>query len=748
MCKGKYNLKFSLERPTTIIYNTLKIYFCSGKPNRLMSAGLALAPLLFFLLVAVLFSWPLALHLSSRVVATGSGDIWQHLWNIWWVRFSLLDLHTFPYTTPLLFYPSGANLFFHALDPLDGYLSIPLQIAFGLVSAFNLVILFQLALAGWGTYLLAAYLTGHKAAGLVAGLIYACSPLESRLLNLGQLELTSIEWLPLFMLCFIKTLDRVERPWLWRSLSVGCLLILSLVSWYYLLYALLLGGLYGLYQFWKERQAWRSLWPKTLALLLGLVAAYGLLVAPLLLPTLQAAGSGSNRQPIFTVIYNSATVQGFFTPGPSALWGFFGSKETAEFRGNFLGFVPLALAGWGLAAGGPRKWYWVLTALIFGLLALGPVLHFNFNPDWTPQTVESGPSLPGRLLYNLPFGNIARVPLRFGLVTILALSILAAYGVKLLRQKLQDRLGRPRLTGWGVAGVAGFLIFLEFFPGPRTLVDTTVPPFYQQLAREGAWNDFAILETPDRGSASIISNAMYYQTVQGHPIVSGYLSRKPDYPFQDAPGIWELLNLETGLNQRDILDRRNLRNALGVLEYYNIRYVVVHPQLLTNQDSRYNATDLLQTVFGPGATPFYQDEGLQVWKTPSSAFIDKAGPPAVDKLLARLGEGWGNRKDTDDGPERLVASQGRLALFNPFDTPMPVKVAVKLRPETAQSRLSVTFNGKIISTQTGFLPSDHLVLTVTLEPGLNELLFETSGNIYFGAFTFGSPAAVAEMVQS
>lgn len=241
---------------------------------------------------------------------------------------------------------------------------------------------------------------------------------------------------------------------------------------------------------------------------------------------------------------------------------------------------------------------------------------------------------------------------------------------------------------------------------------------------------------------------MYYQTVQGHPMVGGYLSRKPDYSFQDSPGIRELLNLETGLNQRDILDRRSLRNTLGVLDYYKIRYVVVHTQLLTDQDSRYNTTELLQTVFGPGATPFYQGEGLEVWKTPSPSFIVKAGPPEVDKLLAQLGGGWGKRIDTERGPERLVTSQGRLALFNPFDAPMPLKVRVKVRQETARINLRAVLNGQDIYQQNSDTSSETsvLTLTTTLQTGQNELVFITSGVVYFGSFSF-EPTDVINKVQ-
>jgi len=711
--------------------------------NQLLSALKGTAPLFFFLVVALAFTWPLPLNMSDRVVATGSGDIWQHLWNIWWVRFSLLDLHSLPYNTSLLFYPTGANLFFHALDPLDGYISIPFQLIFGLVAAFNLVILFQITLAGWATYLLASYLTGNRRAGLVAGIIYACSPLESRLITLGQLELTSIEWIPLFIFAFIKSFDRNQPGrgvWVWRILSALCLVVLALVSWYYLLYAFLLGGLYGLYLLFRERKGWRERWAATL-LNLGLVfGGAGLPVLPLLVATLKAAGSGTTSQPIFTVIYNSATLKGFLTPGPSALWGLFGSSDNHEFRGNFLGFIALGLAWCGLVTGYKKNWFWVLVAAVFGLLALGPVLHLSFNPDWTPQTIEGGPSLPGRLLYNLPFGNIARVPLRFGLVTFLALAVLAAFGLNWLESKLFRRPVKflpARWGGWLPAALAGLLVFLEFFPGIRPLIDTAVPAVYTQLAAESSWNDFAVLETPDRDDASIISKAMYYQTVQGHPMVGGYLSRKPTYPFKNYSGIQELLALEERLNQRDILDRASLRNVPGVLNFYNIRYVIVHTSLLSDPDRLYNANRLLQTVFGPDTKPYYQDSQLQVWQTPT--FIEqKDTSPRLEKMLPELGEGWGKRLDTPSGPQRVVASQARLALFNPFPSPMSLTLQVRVAREDQKVSLKTALNQKEINFSETAALSGTVQIKLTLAPGPNDLIFTTSGNIYFGSFTFSS----------
>ncbi len=134
--------------------------------------------------------------------------------------------------------------------------------------------------------------------------------------------------------------------------------------------------------------------------------------------------------------------------------------------------------------------------------------------------------MPGQLLYNLPFGNIARVPLRFGLGLMLGLAVCGAFGLAGLISKMQFSF--PRLqAGLTLPLVAGGLIFLEFLPLPRALVDTRIPSFYQQIREEGRWNDFAVLEMPD----SVTTYSMYYQTEHHHPILNAYLSRNPECRF-------------------------------------------------------------------------------------------------------------------------------------------------------------------------------------------------------------------------
>src|SRR4051812_45280076 len=79
-----------------------------------------------YLLLTLALTYPIARDLFTRV--PGGGDAWQHVWNLWWVKHALLDLHTNPYHTSLIYYPDGVNLYFHTLVLMAGLIGIPLQL--------------------------------------------------------------------------------------------------------------------------------------------------------------------------------------------------------------------------------------------------------------------------------------------------------------------------------------------------------------------------------------------------------------------------------------------------------------------------------------------------------------------------------------------------------------------------------------------------------------------------------------------
>src|SRR5215470_5020033 len=78
---------------------------------------------------ALVLTHPLARHPATTALDDGTLDCFQFVWNFWWVRTSLLDLHTNPFFTRYLWFPEGANLLFHTLSASLGVASIPLQLA-------------------------------------------------------------------------------------------------------------------------------------------------------------------------------------------------------------------------------------------------------------------------------------------------------------------------------------------------------------------------------------------------------------------------------------------------------------------------------------------------------------------------------------------------------------------------------------------------------------------------------------------
>jgi hypothetical protein len=104
------------------------------------------------------------------------GDGWQNLWNLWWMKESLLVLHTNPLETKYIFYPIGANLLFHTLSPIAGILTIPMQLTAGLVFGYNFLVIFSFIFSGYGAYLLAMYLTKDNISSFFSGLVFAFSP--------------------------------------------------------------------------------------------------------------------------------------------------------------------------------------------------------------------------------------------------------------------------------------------------------------------------------------------------------------------------------------------------------------------------------------------------------------------------------------------------------------------------------------------------------------------------------------------
>lgn len=673
-----------------------------------------------YLLGAIIFTWPLALNLNNRLISSFGGDVWQHIWHMWWARDSVFEEHLNPFFTNKLYHPTGVNFYFQALNLPTGLISTPFQYIFGLVTAFNMILILNVAWACYTAFLLARYITGSVAGALVAGAIYGFSPLESININQGQFEQMSLGWFPLFVLFFLKVMRRDRNLYLNIGIAALLLAINSLVTWYLALFGWMFCGLYLLYALlidksWNDRL-------KTLGRFTAVFALYGVAIAVVLVPTISASKDGVNNveQPLLTVAYNSATLKGFFGPGPSPAWnllGFIPGEGVHGYKETYFGYVGLILGIMGLLGNFRRLWFWAATIGIFFVLALGPVLQFSYNGNLTQADFDKMLPMPARLLYSLPLLNVSRVPVRFSVIIMLALGVLAAAGVARLQNRLGDN--RPWLKkALPALGVA--LVFLEFFPGGRTLVDTAIPSFYSQMDKEPG---YAVFEMPDK----FTSHGMYFQTLHQHTIVGGYTSRPVAYVLDDVPGIRELRSLRLIQYQRDIIDLTSISNTAYALEYYDIRYIILHPSALRGEA----IDEILKATLGK-RTPCYEDTAADLI---AYCFRPEPGTTLTSaNLIYSLGDGWQGR--AAGGTQRTTTGgDTQLVIFNPAKTAMPIQLSAPLQATGKASVLQLWREGKQLAETEVSTSSTPTSFNFTLNPGMNVLTFRPKDKGQ--QFTFG-----------
>ncbi len=150
--------------------------------------------------LAVLTSWPLVLHLPSRI-APDLGDPVRTAWQIAWVGHGMLHdpLHLFNANA---FYPHPLSLAFS--DSLLGYGPAGF-IGSGTVAAlvrYNLLFLLAWSLCFLGAYLLARELGLGRAGGAVAGAAFAYAPY--RVTEAGHLHVISSGGIPLALFLLLR----------------------------------------------------------------------------------------------------------------------------------------------------------------------------------------------------------------------------------------------------------------------------------------------------------------------------------------------------------------------------------------------------------------------------------------------------------------------------------------------------------------------------------------------------------------
>ncbi len=155
--------------------------------------------------LAVVWTWPLALHVRESIPGP-PGDNFSFLWNLWWMRKALSSPELEFFRSSYLLSPFGVDLVNHPHTALQGVLSATFLAEWSVIEAENLYIFVSVFLNAFGAYALAFDLVRDRRAASLAGIAFGASPYIAAHL-LGHFDLLTAWVLPVFALCFRRALE-------------------------------------------------------------------------------------------------------------------------------------------------------------------------------------------------------------------------------------------------------------------------------------------------------------------------------------------------------------------------------------------------------------------------------------------------------------------------------------------------------------------------------------------------------------
>ena len=114
------------------------------RDSRGSSHAVALAA---YVVVAIVFSWPLPLNMDTHLTGVPGGDTGVYVWNQWVFRHEIVQERHLPYFTDRIFaLTETTNLSLHNYTAFQNLLALPLIGVFGVVTTFHLVYLLMTVL--------------------------------------------------------------------------------------------------------------------------------------------------------------------------------------------------------------------------------------------------------------------------------------------------------------------------------------------------------------------------------------------------------------------------------------------------------------------------------------------------------------------------------------------------------------------------------------------------------------------------
>lgn len=570
--------------------------------SRPSSIGIeAAAVLIGFTTLAIAATFPLVRTIGTHL----PGDLGDPVMNTWLLAWDASRLRhgLAGWWDAPIFFP-----YRHTLAYSDHLLGIamwtaPLQWATGnAVLVHNVAFLASFALSGAGMYALARELTGRWDAAVIAGTIYAFTPY--RMSQLAHLQMLMSPWLPLSL----WALHRYFSTGALRLLmtATACFLLQALTAGYFLYFAVLPLAVAGIDGVWHTRLALNRL------VVHGAIAAIvaGAVLAPIAAAYYSVRHQYGLRRTAAEIAELSADVRDYVSASPR-IWIWRRVAADRNEHNLFPGTMALVLSA--IAVITQRRDRAVRVCVSVAAMAF--VLSLGPQPTaWGHRLPFSGPY--AWLLHITPGLDGLRVVARFDFIIVLALAVLAAFGVAWLIERSRPRL-RPAVFAVCVAGCVA--------DGWAAPIPTAR---FEPIRDAGERNAYAYLATAPPGAMLELPIALendqrnftyqFLTLIHGHRIVNGHSGYYP-------PLLTFLGGGHTPFNETE-----RFADVLNMLRGIGVRYVVLH---LTEFGNRSMVDAMLKTV---DSRPDLVAADRRFESTVVVTLTGESPPPPVEPALRRV----------------------------------------------------------------------------------------------------------------
>jgi len=431
-----------------------------------------------FVLLTFVFTFPLFLKFGSHVCGTvHTSELFFTIWAGWQEKYAFLshiDLNTYHFIS----YPFSPLASTSVVFPVGYFIIKWLSILTNEIIMYNLIISLSFVFSGLFAFILARYLTKDSLASFFTGLIFAFCPYHFSK-SWQYLGLSEIQWLPLYIYFLISLKD---RPRIKGAILLALVLFIFSENYFYVYLVLVATLLLFIASILRKDYAEKMNFAKFLALSAGIVflltlpTTYGVYRDYLFSPPKEAVLLF--YRPFQDLFSQSARPLSYFLPSVSNpflggitemflgsnLYGVNFSEHTL-----YVGWTTIIIALFVLLK--MKQRYTDITGLFyiryFALLAI-TAWFFSQPPWWNWLGLRI--FMPSFFMYKiLP---MFRAYARFGVMVMLAMSVLAGFGLKFILSYFKSE----KIRFLVFVACCGLIIFEFWNYPPFRIIDVSQPP--------------------------------------------------------------------------------------------------------------------------------------------------------------------------------------------------------------------------------------------------------------------------------